>query len=138
VFRSTDGVGRVDGEYAAGNEPVEAHADGGEVLFYRGLGHPGAERLDIGGDVERLDVGELADLVPVDPGKELRDGPVIGHPGVLIADGGGEEFEEAADRGVARAGDRRRHGQAATPWACCRGGLGPSNRDDLIHAVTVT
>ena len=29
-----------------------------------------AERLDIGGDVQRLDVGDLADLVMVAPGEE--------------------------------------------------------------------
>jgi hypothetical protein len=37
----------------------------------------------------------------IEPGDEVRDGPVIGHAGVLVADGGGEEFEEAADSGVA-------------------------------------
>jgi len=46
--------------------------------------------------VERLDVDELADLVLIDPGKEFRDGPVIGHPGVLVAGSGGEELQEAA------------------------------------------
>jgi hypothetical protein len=51
----------------------------------------------------------------IEPGEEVRDGPVIGHAGVLDADGGGEEFEEAADSGVAGAGDRRRHGEAAAP-----------------------
>jgi hypothetical protein len=47
--------------------------------------------------------------------KEVRDRPVIGHAGVLVADGGGEEFQEAADRGVAGTGDRRRHGEPAAP-----------------------
>jgi hypothetical protein len=68
------------GEHAARDEPIEAHADGSEVLLHRRLGHPGAERLAIGDDVERLDVGELADLVALDPGEELRHGPVIGLP----------------------------------------------------------
>jgi hypothetical protein len=63
-------------------------------LFYRGLGHPGAERFDIGSDVERLDVGELADPGALDPSEELRHGPVIGHAGVLVADGGGKELQE--------------------------------------------
>jgi hypothetical protein len=35
-------------------------------------------------------------LCPLDPGKELGDGPVIGQAGVLVADGGGEDFEETA------------------------------------------
>jgi hypothetical protein len=42
---------------------------------------------------------------PIELGEEVRDGPVIGHPGVLVADGGGKEFEEAADGGIAGAGD---------------------------------
>jgi hypothetical protein len=74
-------------------------------------------------------------LAKLDP---IRDGPVIRHAGVLVADGGGEEFEEAAHRGVAGAGDRRRHVQAATPWVCCRGCPGPPNRDELIHVFCVT
>jgi hypothetical protein len=37
----------------------------------------------------------------------------------LVADGGDEEFEEAADGGVAGTGDRRRHGEATTPMARC-------------------
>jgi hypothetical protein len=40
--------------------------------------------------------------------------PVIGPPCVLVADGGGEEFEEAADGRVAGAGDRRRHDETAS------------------------
>jgi hypothetical protein len=107
-------VGRVNGEDPAGHQPVEAHPDRREVLLDGRLGHPGPERLDIGGDVERLDVDELADLVAVDPGKEIRDGPVIGHAGIPVADGGGEEFQEAARRGVAGGGDDRRHRTGAT------------------------
>ena len=133
LSRSSRLVGRqVHREHPAGDEPVEAHADGGEVLFYRGLGHPGAERLDIGGDVERLDVDELADLVTVDPGKELRHGPVIGHAGVLVADGGGEEFQEPSRGMVAGAGDHRRHGDAARRLD---GQLAGSNRDVIFRAI---
>ena len=38
-----------------------------------GLAILACERLDIGGDVERLDIDELADLVRVDPGEEVGD-----------------------------------------------------------------
>ncbi len=55
--------------------------------------------------MQRLDIGDLAELVMVAPGEEPLGGSVIGHAGVLVADGGGEEFEEAADGLVAGGGD---------------------------------
>ena len=98
----------IGGDDLAGDQPVEQHADGGEVLFDRRLLEVLAERLDIGGDVERLDIGDLADLVPVDPGEEPHGGAIIGLPRVLVADGGGEEFKEAARGLVAGLGDHAR------------------------------
>jgi hypothetical protein len=50
-------VGRVGGDDLAGDQPVEQHSDGGEVLLDRRLFKILAERLDIGGDMERLDNG---------------------------------------------------------------------------------
>jgi hypothetical protein len=107
-------------------------ADGGEVLLDRRLRHSLLERLYIGGDVERLDIDQRPNAGRVQPSEEVRDRPVIGYPGVLVADGGGKEFEEAADGIVAGAGDRRRHGQPAAAVARCRGCPGPPNRDDVI------
>jgi len=46
------------------------------------------------------------------PGEELGDGPIIGHAGIFIPDGGGEEFQEASGGVVAGAGDDRRHRHA--------------------------
>jgi hypothetical protein len=80
--------------------PPETAPDGGEVLLDGRLGHFGLQRLDIGGDVERLDIDQGHDPGGIEPGEEVRDGPVIGHPGVFVPDGG-KEFQEAADRGVA-------------------------------------
>jgi hypothetical protein len=37
-----------------------------------------AQRLDIGGDMQRLDVGELAEVKAIAPGKKPRHGMVIG------------------------------------------------------------
>ena len=87
---------RVGGDDLAGDQPVEQHADGGQVLLDRRLLEILAERLDIGRDVQRLDVGELAELVVLAPGEEPADGMQVGRPGVLVADGGGEELQEAA------------------------------------------
>jgi hypothetical protein len=102
VLRAADGVGRVDGEHA-GDEPVEAQADGASCYFYHGLGPFGGRApRHIGSDVERIGVEERADLVSLDPGGELRHRPVIGR-GVPVADGGGEEFEEAAGGGSSAA-----------------------------------
>ena len=110
VFGAAHGVCRVDGEDTAGDQPVEAHADGGEVLFDGRLGKAGLKHLHIGGDVERLDIDEFADGMPFDPGEEVGDGPEIGQPGIFVPDGGGEEFQEAASGGVTGVGDDRRHG----------------------------
>jgi hypothetical protein len=104
-----------------------------EALLDRRLRHSLLERLHIGGDVERLDIDQRHNAGGIEPGEEIRDGPVIGHAGVLVADGGGKELQEAAHGGVAGAGDRRRHGQAAAPVARGRGCPGTPNRDDLIH-----
>ena len=48
----------IGGDDLAGDQPIDQHADGGQVLLDRRLLKILAERLDIGGDVERLDVGE--------------------------------------------------------------------------------
>jgi hypothetical protein len=64
--------------------------------------------------VERLDIGDLADLVPVAPGEEPHDGMVIGLSRILVADGGGEEFQKAAGGLIAGVGDHARHDHAAT------------------------
>jgi len=82
------------------------------VLLDRRFPEVLAERLDIGGDVQRLDVGDLADLVPVAPGEEPHGGVVIGLPCVLVADGRGEEFEETARGLVASLGDHAWHQHA--------------------------
>ena len=78
-----------------------------------GFGGRRLQRLDIGGDVQRFDVSELADLVLPDPAKEVAHGPVIGHAGVLIANLCCKEFQEPSDRVVAGACDHRRHSDHA-------------------------
>jgi hypothetical protein len=88
------------------------------VLLDRRLFKILAERLDIGGDVQRLDIGDFADLVPVAPFEEPHDGVVIGLSRV-VADGGGEEFQKAARGLVAGGGDHARH-----QHACAAGDAG--------------
>jgi hypothetical protein len=61
--------------------------------------------------VERLDIGELADVVLVEPGEERAHGPVISHAGVVVLDRCHEKFEEAARRPGAGIRDHRWDGQ---------------------------
>jgi hypothetical protein len=46
VLRAADRVGRIGGDDLAGDQPVEQHADSGEVLLDRRLLEILAERLD--------------------------------------------------------------------------------------------
>jgi len=135
VFRAADRGGRVDGEHAAGDQPVEQHADGGEVLLDGRLFEIRPERLDVGGDVQRLDIGQLTNVMPLAPGEEPAARPVIGLAGIPVADGSGEEFQEPPGGVLAGASDRRRHHDVAAGF-----GDGPAtpNRDELAHAFSVT
>jgi hypothetical protein len=107
MLRAADRMCRVRRDDLAGDQPIEQHADCGEMLFHRRFLEPALHRLDIGSDVQRLDIGNAAELVLIAPGEESGDGPVIGHAGVFVADGGSEEFQEAPCRLVAGIGDDR-------------------------------
>ncbi len=88
-------AGRVEVEDAAAGQPVEAPADGGEVLLDGGGRSGFGQRLDVGGDVHRLDVEE-GQAMPLAPGEEIADGPGVCLAGVAVADGGGVELDEAS------------------------------------------
>jgi len=111
VLGAAQGVGRVDGQHAAGDQPVEAHADRGEMPLDGRLRGRALQRLDIGGDMDRLDIGELPDLVALDPGEELRHRPVVRHPGVFVADGGGEMPAAAPSEIIDADNERKRGGR---------------------------
>ena len=81
-------------EVAAAGQPVEAHADGRQVLLDGGGGFDLGQVFDIGGDVLGLD-GLERQAVPVAPGKEIQDRPAVGFPRVAVADGRGQELDEA-------------------------------------------
>ena len=113
VFGPANGVGRVDGEDLTGHQPIEAHANGGEVLLHRRLavGLVGVlmglqeHLLDISGHMERLDVGQLMQPVLLAPSEKPADGPKICLPGVFVADGGGEELQKPPRGVLAGAGN---------------------------------
>ena len=86
-------AGRVEIHDAAAGQPVEAHADGGEVLLDGRCRSVFGQRFDVGGDMHWLDAGERQ-AVPLAPGEEIADGSSICLPRIGVADGGGQEFDE--------------------------------------------
>ena len=51
--------------------------------------------LAVGGDVDRLDLAQMGDAVPLRPGGEPGRGPGVGVAGVWVPDMGGEELDDA-------------------------------------------
>jgi hypothetical protein len=47
--------------------------------------------LDIGRDVQRLDISDAADPMPIAPAEKIANRPVVRDAGVLVADRGGED-----------------------------------------------
>jgi len=99
----------VDRHDLAGDQPVEEHANGGQLLLDGGLGVRLPQLLDIGGDRHGSDVLQgvnAASLAPVQEGEGVA---VIGPAGVRIADLGGEILDEAGDGVFPGGGQDRRH-----------------------------
>ena len=65
---------------------------------------------DVGGDVDRLDLAQMDDAVPLRPGGEPTCGPGVGVEGVRVPDMGGEELSmtrrSASGSGASSAGSR--------------------------------
>jgi hypothetical protein len=114
VLRPAHRVGRVGRDHLAGDEPVEQHADRGEVLLDRRFLEVLAEPADVGGDMHRRDVGQLLDiLAPFAPGEEAPAGVKVRRARVRFVDGDGEEFQKAARGSVAGGDDDPRHDRPA-------------------------
>jgi hypothetical protein len=60
------------GENLADDQPVEQHADRGEVLLDGRRAIAAAQDLDVGGDVVRAHHRERRDPLRVEPGKNAR------------------------------------------------------------------
>ena len=105
-FRPLNEHRRVFGDDLLDDEPVEKAAQRRQVLLDGRRGQ--RLGLDIGGDMQRPDRGELQ-TVFFTPAAELGNGLYIGRARILVADRGGEEFEEMLAGFVARSGDDRRH-----------------------------
>ena len=60
--------------------------------------------------MQRFDIDQIVKLgVQFAPGEEPVHGQVIGRPSVLVANGGGEEFQKAPSGIFAVAGNENRH-----------------------------
>src|SRR3954466_12191349 len=81
---SAHGVRRVSGKDLNDDQPVEQHPDRRQMLLDSRLGGRVLQRLDIGGDVDRLDIEKLDNAVFPKPAKEMAGGPVIGQPGIFV------------------------------------------------------
>jgi hypothetical protein len=69
------------------------------MLFHRRPGTAlGFERLEPGGDMDRLDLAQLVDAVRRTPRRETTDGAIVSSAGVVVGDLGDEEFEGTFSR----------------------------------------
>jgi hypothetical protein len=95
IFWAAHGVGRIDVDDVAGDEPVEQHAYRGQVLL-GGRGRDlGLKVLDEGGDMERLHRCEFIDAFAGASSGEAPGGVQIGPAGMVIVNLPCEEFQDA-------------------------------------------
>ena len=83
-------------------------ADRGEALLDGRRRPLAAELLDVGGDMQRLHVGDRRDAGALAPDQKFPRGDRVGAARVPVADLSREEFQEARSRGDARRGDEGR------------------------------
>ena len=119
---------RVNRNYLAGDQPVEQHADTGEMLLDRGRFHPLAQALDLLSDVDRLDLIERADPAHVAPAQKRGGGAPVRRARVRIADVDREEIEEALSSALPCPGNDRRQRNPPPPASA------PNDRE-LTHAA---
>ena len=95
IFRAAHGVGRVELEDLAGDQPVKQNAKRRQVLLDGGRGQLALQVLNESGDVDRLHLGEPADAVILAPGRKAAGGIQVGAAGVGVVDLSGEELQHA-------------------------------------------
>ena len=117
VSGAAHGVGRVQRQDLAGDQPVKQDAQRRQVLLDGGRGELALQVLNESGDVDRLHLGEPADLVFLTPGREAAGGVEVGAAGVGVVDLGGEKLQHA----LGSLGGRREKGSEGL---FCAGGDG--------------
>ncbi len=92
-------MGGIVGDDLADDQPVEEHTHSRQMLFD---GRPGAalgfERLEPGGDMQRLDAGQLFQTMGGTPGRKAAHGAIVGAAGMVVGDLGNEEFQGTFSR----------------------------------------
>ena len=108
MLRTAHGCSRVHRHDLAGDQPVEQHAHGRQLLFHvrRRMGQ--LARLYIGGDIMRPDRRQRQAAL-VAPGEEADARTSVSAARIRVADVDGEEFDVAPGGRVAGVGDQRRH-----------------------------
>ena len=120
MLRTAHGRSRVHRHDLAGDQPVEQHPHGCQLLLHvrRRMGQ--LARLYIGGDIMRPDRRQRQAAL-VAPGEETGACPGIGPARIRVADVGGEEFDVAPGGRIAGVGDQRRHQiGVGLWWSACR------------------
>ena len=100
--------GRVGRQDLTDDQPVEQHAQGGELLLDGRHGVVPAEPLHPGGDVYRLDLAEPGDAALAHEAEKPAYRPRIGISRIGVGNLRGEEFEEPPLRPIAGGNDQRR------------------------------
>ena len=95
VFGAAHGVGRVQLQDMAGDQPVKQNAKRRQVLLDGGRGQLALQVLNESGDVDRLHLGEPADAVILAPGRKAASGDQVGAAGVGVVELSGEELQHA-------------------------------------------
>ncbi len=101
-------MSRIDLDDVADHEPVEQHAQRGQMLLDRGRGEVALQLLHEGGDMKGLHLGELCDASPLAPCGEAPRRVEVRLARVVVVDLGGEEFEDALGGFRRRREERRR------------------------------
>ena len=95
VSGAAHGMGRVQLQDLAGDQPVKQDAKRRQVLLDGGRGQLALQVLNESGDVDRLHLGELADAVLLTPSRKAAGGIQVGAAGVGVVELSGEELQHA-------------------------------------------
>jgi len=113
LYRPAHGMRRIRWNDLAGHQPVEQHADAGQMLLDRWCRPFAAQLLDIGGDMHRLYLAQLMDAATLTPAEERASSAAVGGACIRIADVDGEEFEEANSGRLPCPSNQRRQARIA-------------------------
>ena len=97
VLWASHGSCRIDGHNLPGHQEVEKHPDGGQMQLDRGFGHFDGQLLDVGGDDERLDLGQ-PDGSLLTPMAESRYSTGVDLARPAVADIGSKELDKPPGR----------------------------------------